>query len=108
MKFIYETPSGVYRISQQKDILWNEVFSVNDSKPIVIYNISRYDSTLAAWNAEHPEAGMADYVIVHSEENIEDCFIWFHSYNIISRDEMNYQTRIFSEIASLLPLTDSK
>ena len=107
MNYLYETPNKIYRISQQSDALWTEIFSVA-GKPPICYNISCYDPVLAKWNREHPEARLADYVIVHSEEELENCFIWLKQHNIISRDEMEHWIREFSEISNVLPLTNSK
>ena len=108
MKYLYQTPNTVYRISKQNDPIWFEIFNIESEKPIAAYYISRYEPSLASWNVHNPDARLSDYIIIQSKETLEECFQWLKKYNIISKDEMEYQIKRFSEIAEFLPLTDSE
>ena len=107
MRYLYETPNKQYRISKQNDPLWLQVFGIA-GEPSALYYISKYDKALADWNKRNPEAKLADYIIIQSEKELEQCFRWLRRHNIISVDEMSYQIKKFSEISSVLLLTDSE
>lgn len=87
MKIVYETPNKEYQIRKQVNEEWGIVFG----DEIVVFNICKYNSSLAKWNLEHPDAKLSDYVILRSEEKLEDALRWLKSNSVISGDELKNQ-----------------
>lgn len=90
---IYETPNKLYRVYKQDDLEWESIFGKTD-----LFNLAKYDSSLAEYNKRNPESNLSDYFIITSFETFDGAMNFLYQVSrAISKDEMNAEIKKFNE-----------